>query len=256
MPLLEETTTVDAQQQFEDAEVAVLPTGSTEQHGPALPLCTDFLAAETVARGVADREDTIVLPTVPIGVSPHHRHFHGTLWVSEETFESYVTDTLESLPDHGIQKAVIVNGHGGNTGSIQRVAQDLYREETAFTVPWSWWEGVGDTPAEVLGEEAHVPGHAGAFEAAMMLYAAAELVREDRFEEAATGQGDGNRWPEPAPRGFDFIDWTDNGIKGDPRLASADAGEALFEAARGSLAELIDWLVEEPYTNLTPREHK
>lgn len=247
---------MDAAEWFEDVEVAVLPTGSTEQHGPALPLCTDFLAAETVARGVADRDDVAVLPTLPVGVSPHHRHFHGSLWVSEDTFERYVAETLESLPAHGVRKAVIVNGHGGNAGSIRRVAQDLYRDETAFVVPWSWWEGVGDTPAEVLDEEANVPGHAGAFESAMMLYAAADLVREDRFEEAATGQGDGNRWPDPAPRGFDFADWTDNGIHGDPRSASAAAGEALFEASRDSLAELVDWLADEPYDDLRPLPHK
>jgi len=256
MVRLPHETTTTAAGAFEEASVVLLPTGATEQHGPALPLGTDFMTARALARDVGDRDDVVVLPAIPVGVSDHHRQFDGTLRVDPDVFEWYVRDVLESAASHGVDRAVIVNGHGGNTGSIQRVAQDLYREETAFTVPWSWWEGVGDTPAEVLGEEAHVPGHAGAFEAAMMLYAAAELVREDRFEEAATGQGDGSRWPEPAPRGFDFIDWTDNGIKGDPRLASADAGEALFEAARGSLAELIDWLVEEPYTNLTPREHK
>ncbi len=256
MPILEETTTVDASEWLPDAEVAILPAGSTEQHGPAMPLCTDFMAAETVARGIADRADVAVLPTVPVGVSAHHRHFHGSLWVSEDTFESYLTEILESLPDHGVEKAVIVNGHGGNVGSIGRIANELYRSETAFVVPWSWWEGVGDTPGEVLPESTSVPGHAGAFETAMILYAAAELVRTERFEEAATGQGDGRRWPEPAPRGYDFADWTDNGIHGDPRPATAAAGEALFEAARDSLDELVDWLAAESVDNLRPREHK
>lgn len=254
--LLEETTTVDAKDAFEDIEVAVLPTGSTEQHGPAMPLCTDSVSAETVARGIADRDDTVVLPTVSIGVSPHHRQFHGSAWVSAETFEQYISETLANFTEHGIEKAVIVNGHGGNVSSVNRVAEDLYRDETAFVVPWSWWEGVGETPYEEMGEDVEVPGHAAGFEAAMMLYAAEHLVREDRFEEAATGTGPGSRFDHPAVRGFDFADWTENGIHGDPRLASADAGEALYEASREYLDGLVDWLVELPEEDCRPRAHK
>lgn len=103
---------------------------------------------------------------------------------------------------------------------------------------------------------ANVPGYAGAFESAMMLYAAAELVHEDRFEDAALEQGEGNRWPEPAPWGFNFLNWTDNGVHSDPRSASAEAGEVLFEALRDSLTEIVDWLIGESYNNLRPRPHR
>lgn len=140
--LLEETTTVDAEEAFRDIEVAILPVSSTEQHGPALPLSTDTKYAEPVTNGVADRSDTVVLPSIPIGVSPHHRQFHGSLWVSAVTFEQYIYDTLASITEHGIRKAIIVNGHGGNTPAIERVSQNLYWEEIAFVLPWSWWEGV------------------------------------------------------------------------------------------------------------------
>jgi creatinine amidohydrolase len=254
--LLEETTTVDAEEAFADAEVAIAPVGSTEQHGPALPLCTDFKAAETVARGVADRDDVVVLPTIPVGVSPHHRQFYGTLWVSAETFEQYLAESLASLTDHGIEKIIVVNGHGGNVTAIERVARDFYRDQTAFVVPWSWWEGVGETPFEQFGDDVEVPGHAGAVEAAMMLYAAGHLVEEDRFEDAATGRGSGSRFDHPDVRGFDFADWTDNGVSGDPRQASAEAGELLYQASSDALDELVDWLATLPADDLTPRPHE
>lgn len=254
--LLESTTTVDLEETLDDVEVAVFPTGSTEQHGPALPLSTDSLSAEAVANGVSNRDDTVVLPTLPIGVSPHHRQFYGSLWVTPDTFETFVSETLESITEHGVEKIVIVNGHGGNISAIERVAQDLYREEIAFTVPWSWWEGVGDTPYEIIGDDVEVPGHAAGFEGSMMLDIAEELVREDRFEEAAVGTGDGSRFDHPAVRGFDFIDWTDNGIHGDPRLADANAGAAFREASIAALDELLDWLIGLPSEACHPLPHK
>lgn len=255
MPLLEELTTRRAAEAFEDVEVAVLPTGSTEQHGPALPLNTDFAAAEAVARAVADRDDAVVLPTVPVGVSDHHRQFHGTLWVPPETFERYVGDTLRSLVGHGIRKAVVVNGHGGNVGALRNVAKELYREETAFAVPWSWWEGVGDAAEAALGEGVDVPGHAGGFETAMMLHVAAGLVETDRLDEAETGQGEPRWTDDAAPRGFDFVDHTATGAKGEPTRASAAAGEALFEASSESLAALVDWLADRPFEELRAQPH-
>jgi len=253
MPLLEELTTRRAGEAFEDVEVAVLPTGSTEQHGPALPLNTDAAAAEAVARTVADREDAAVLPTVPVGVSDHHRQFHGTLWVPPETFGRYVGDTLRSLTGHGLRKAVVVNGHGGNVGSLRDVAKELHREGTAFALPWSWWEGVGDVPQDVLGEGVDVPGHAGGIESAMMLHLAPGAVDEDRLDEAETGQGEPRWSDDAAPRGFDFVDHTENGAKGEPTRASAAAGEALFEAATESLEALVDWLSRRSFGELQPR---
>jgi creatinine amidohydrolase len=82
MTLLAEQTTTAAAADLAAAEVAVLPVGSTEQHGPALPLGMDHLAAEAFARTATERDDAVVLPTLPIGVSDHHRQFDGTLVVS------------------------------------------------------------------------------------------------------------------------------------------------------------------------------
>src|SRR6056297_3434763 len=101
---LAEHTTTTAADAFDDVEVALIPTGSTEQHGPALPLGTDFLAAAAIAGELEDRDDVAVLPTVPVGVSDHHRQYDGTLSVDPEVFEWYVRDVASSMANHGIRK--------------------------------------------------------------------------------------------------------------------------------------------------------
>lgn len=254
--LLEQTTTRDAEAAFEDVEVAVFPVASTEQHGPALPLNTDTMAAETVARGVAERHDTVVLPTLPIGISPHHRQFYGTTWVSDGTFQDFVRETLEHFTIHGVTKMVLVNGHGGNSGAISQVAKDLYRADTAFVVPWSWWKGVGDLPTELLGDEINVPGHAANFEASMMMHLAPELVREDRFKGVTQSEPKESRFDHPDARGFDIIDRTDIGVSGSLDRASAEAGKAFCEASQEALDGLVEWLVELSPAECAPISHK
>ncbi len=250
---LADHTTTTAQEAFEDVEVAVLPVGSTEQHGPALPLGTDFVLAEAFARTLTDRDDVAVLPTIPVGVSEHHRQFHGTLWTTPETFEAYVSDTLESMASHGIQKAVVVNGHGGNVDALARAARRLRGDETAFAPTWNWWESVPDLSDDLFETEG---GHAGPAETSLVLDVTADLVREDALDRA--GEGAPESWGtnvHGARVGFDTIDFTPTGAVGDPTEGSGEAGRQLFEAAADELDSLVDWLGEQSLRALFPEAH-
>jgi creatinine amidohydrolase len=249
---LAEHTTTTAATAFEDTEVAVLPVGSTEQHGPALPLGTDYMVAQALARTIDDREDVAVLPTLPVGVSEHHRQFHGTLWTSPETFEAYVTETIESVASHGVRKAVIVNGHGGNADALTRAARRLRADETAFAPHWNWWESI-DLESELFDSEG---GHAGAAESSMVLAVASDLVREDELDAAGDGAPDG--WGESvhgASVSFDTIDFTPTGAVGDPTEASREAGQQLLDAATAELDALVDWLTNREFEALLPDDH-
>jgi creatinine amidohydrolase len=249
---LADHTTTTAADAFEDVEVAVLPVGSTEQHGPALPLGTDFMAAEALARTTEDREDVTVLPTLPVGVSEHHRQFHGTLWTSPETFEEYVAETIESVASHGVRKTVVVNGHGGNVDALTRAARRLRADETAFAPHWNWWESI-DIESELFDSEG---GHAGAAESSMVLTIASELVREEEL--AAAGESAPDGWGETvhgASVGFDTIDFTPTGAVGDPTEASREAGEKLHAAASEELDALVDWLADREFEALLPDDH-
>ena len=254
MSLLAEHTTTTAAEELADAEVAILPTGSTEQHGPALPLGTDFMAAEALAHTTTDREDVVVLPTIPVGVSDHHRQFHGTLSTSPETFEAYVADTVASVASHGVRKAVVVNGHGGNSGALKRAARGLRADEVAFAAPWNWWNSVGDFIGELFDE---FPGHADEVETSMMFEVAGDLVREAALEDAEDGASDSwGKGVHGANVGFDTADFTETGAVGSPTKGSAEAGRQLFEAAGEELDALVTWLVDQEFANLLPREHR
>ena len=254
MTLLSEQPTTAAADVFDSAEVAVLPTGSTEQHGPALPLGMDHMAAQAFARSAADREDTVVLPTIPVGVSVHHRQFDGTLYVSEDTFEAYVEETIASLAEHGLRKVVIVNGHGGNTGALRRAARTLRDDRTAFAPPWNWWDAVADL-SESLFDEAG--GHADAMESSVLWHVRADLVRCDELQAAEGGASDA--WGEVvhgAALGFDTIDFSESGAVGKPTQADPEKGAKLFEAGSEELHSLIDWLANRPLKECWPRDHK
>jgi creatinine amidohydrolase len=236
-------------------EVAVLPTGATEQHGPALALGMDFLAAEAFARGVGrDRSDTVVLPTVPVGVSEHHRQFDGTLWVPPEAFEAYVEGIVTSIASHGVRKVVVVNGHGGNTGALRRVGARLRREETAFVAPWNWWDSV-EALADDRFDEAS--GHADAMESSVLLHVDEDLVDEAALEAAAAGASD--TWGQSvhgANVGYDTIDFSESGAVGDPTQASREKGAEIFDHAASELDALVAWLADQQFEELLPDPHK
>lgn len=251
---LADLSTTDAADALDRASVALLPTGSTEQHGPALPLSTDAVSAESVAARL-DRDDVVQLPTVAVGVSEHHRQFDGTLWVSEETFEAVVRETLTSVASHGLRKAVVVNGHGGNRGAIARAARRLRTEETAFVAPWSWFDGVPEALSETLFDEEG--GHADAGESSVMLHLAEELVDRGALEAAEAGAPEGwGRQVAGAEVGFDTVDFSETGATGHPTQADADAGRQLIEAGVEALDELVDWLVERPLGELWSKPHR
>ncbi|MFC5367016.1 creatininase family protein [Salinirubrum litoreum] len=254
MDYLADHTTTTARDRLAGAEVALLPTGATEQHGPALPLSTDFRAAETVA-GRIDRDDTVRLPTIPVGVSDHHRQFHGTLSVTPETFEDYVGETVASLADHGVRKVVLVNGHGGNSDALRRAARRLRRQEVAFAVPWNWWANLDDLTRELFGEDGI--GHADATETSMVYAVAEDLVREDALAAAEAGAADSwGKSVHGGEVGFDTADFSDSGAVGHPTEASREAGERLLASATDDLDALLDWLADQPFADLLPQDHR
>lgn len=254
MDLLAEHTTTTLADQIEDASVALLPTGAIEQHGPALPLGTDLFAAEAVASGV-DREDALLLPSVPVGVSQHHRQFHGTLWTDPATFAAYVGDVVESLASHGLRKVIVVNGHGGNDDAIERAARGLREREIAFVVPWNWWANLQELFAALF--DAHALGHADAAETSLVSAIRPDLVREDALAEAEAGASE--QWGRDvagATVGFDAAEFSQSGAVGEPTEASAEAGEQLYERAVADLDALVDWLADRDFSDLLPPDHR
>ncbi|MCQ4334148.1 creatininase family protein [Natronomonas sp. F2-12] len=219
-----------------EADFALLPVGSTEQHGPHAPLGLDSMTAEAIAEAGADRyadEGTEVLvgPTVPVGVAAEHRNFEGTLWVSEDTFRAYVGETIESLASHGIDRVVVVNGHGGNVDALEELCGRMSREGDVYTAQYTWFNS---TDFENIG-------HAGPAETSMIRHLAPELIHEDRTEAAAEGGADGwGEWVSGTNLAYDSDSFTDSGAVGDPREGDAELGADLLDAAADALVELLE----------------
>ena len=235
---LAETTWPDAADA--KADVAVLPVGSTEQHGPHAPLSTDTLSAEAIAAAGADAyDDEVVLaPALPYGISEEHRHFCGTLWLSPDTFRDAVREVIESLAHHGWDRVVLVNGHGGNTDALREVAASVTREGIAYAALFTWFDAID--PGAV-GDDPEGMGHAGSVETSVVMDNAPDLLRADRFEAATDGASDGwGEWVAGTNVAYDSAAFTENGTVGDPTGATADRGEALTAVAADTLAELFE----------------
>ncbi|MGP9539092.1 creatininase family protein [Brachybacterium sp. AOP43-C2-M15] len=151
--------------------VAVLPIGSLEQHGEHLPLGTDALLVEgVVERALGEREDVALCPTLPYGFSGHHQ-FAVALSLPPRTLLDVLTALLDSLAGAGFRRILVVNGHGGNIEMMSQAVKLAALEHPILAASCSYWQLLAPTPG--------APGHAGAFETALMSAAHPELVADD-----------------------------------------------------------------------------
>jgi creatinine amidohydrolase len=188
----------------------LVPIGSTEQHGPHLPLGTDTLVAVAVAEAVADRRDEVVLaPAVPYGSSGEHAGFPGTLSIGQDALEQVLVELVRSADAFGA--VVLVSGHGGNAEPLARAVARLTAE---------------GRQAQAWSPSGAVDLHAGRTETSLLLAIAPELVRT-----AAAAPGDPRPLRELLPllRDGGVAAVSPNGVLGDPAGASADEGHALLE---------------------------
>ena len=246
----------DLKEYFADHSLALVPLGSTEQHGPHLPESTDHTIAEAFARNVADRTGYLRTPTVNVGVSGHHRQFHGTMWVDPPEFREYIESMTRNLTTHGIDRVVYVNAHGGNVPHLREVGARLRQDEVAYAIEWMWDESIPDLVDDLFGQNGP---HGGPKETAMIQYLRPELVHDDRLSEAHEGgvpsvdAADTNKYGSRTF--YDAADNTANGVLGDQTDATAEKGERLFEAASDQLVNLCEWLDAQAFEDLMPKDH-
>jgi len=246
----------DLESYFEAESLALVPLGSTEQHGPHLPEGTDHIIAEALAREAATRTGYLCTPTINVGVSPHHRQFHGTMWADAPAFRDYVESITRNLTYHGIDRVIFVNAHGGNVSHLREVGRRLRDGGDAYAIEWMWDESIPELVEDVFEQTGP---HGGPKETAMIQHIRGELVHEDRLAEARDGglrafdEGEGRK--HGARTFYDAIDNTENGVLGDQTGATAEKGRELFEAASEQLVRLSEWLADQPREALMPRDH-
>jgi creatinine amidohydrolase len=207
-------------------DTVVIAFGATEQHGPHLPLATDALLGDHLARLVAERLDAFVAPTVRVGCSEHHLAFAGSLSLSEETFHGVVGDLVRSLARGGFRRVVLIPTHGGNfaplAGAVEKLGPVDGIEVRAITNLGALF-AIVQVGAEEFGVPAGEGGlHAGEWETSMLMAIHPELVHSERGEPGYTGDLQ-EALGKLFSGGVDAV--AANGVIGDPRQASAEHGE-------------------------------
>ncbi|MCQ4636302.1 creatininase [Anaerovorax odorimutans] len=176
----------------EDA-VIILPVGSTEQHGPMLPLSVDAIISTGLAKMIAEEIGGLVAPTVCYGyksapLSGGGPLFPGTLDLNGATLTALVSDILEELIRDGVKKIFVMNGHFENEAFILEAIDLLSRKyEDVTFIESSWWDQISDEVMDKVFDEVPFPGwaleHAAIAETSMTMYFRPDLVHMERFIE-------------------------------------------------------------------------
>jgi creatinine amidohydrolase len=250
--LLHEMSWVEARKYFIQNDFAILPVGSTEQHGPHNPLGTDHLIARALAEEVAKLTKSICLPVIPFGVSPHHKQFWGTISINSTVFEEYVTQVLLSLKYHNIRKVVMVNGHGGNADALRKAARKMREKHEMFVSVFQWWPAAMKLQPNLFSSEER--GHAAGEETSM------NLALHPRLVNMKAAVNEKPKKPLAESCGiitwiFDTTDYTKSGVFGVAKSASIKRGKKDFEAVVQELVRHVNTLKKTKIEDLLAKNH-
>ncbi|MET8561797.1 creatininase family protein [Streptomyces flaveolus] len=221
------------------AQVAVLPVGSFEQHGPFLPLATDTLVACAVAREIAAAYPVHLLPPVTVSCSHEHAAWPGTVSISAVTLHAVVSDIAASLRRSGVDALVVVNGHGGNyvLGNVVQEAS-ARGERMALFPAVEDWEAARERAGVVTSLLTDM--HAGEIETSILLHAHPEFVRPGH--ESADFVADDRRHLLTVGMSA----YSESGVIGRPSLGSAEKGKELLASLTESFDPYLTLLTSAP----------
>lgn len=216
-------------------DLALLPLGATEQHGPHLPLDVDSVFATAFCAYASARTGVPVLPTLTYGCSLGHTdRWPGTVSLFPETLIANLREITDFLIRTGLKRLLVVNSHWGNASSarcaIDRVRFDHYRHfqigfRNTFDLTPSVWKQFTDDGDDF---------HANRAETALMLYLDPDAVRTDLLPSADDpDRTAGKVFTYPVPQ------TSKNGVTGLPTRATADDGENLFREIGDELVRLV-----------------
>ncbi|MEX0975311.1 MAG: creatininase family protein [Bacillota bacterium] len=226
-------------------KVAIIPTGSTEQHGPHGTFEVDTARAREFSLRLADRvyPSALVTPCVHFGISPHHMHFPGTISLTAETFTQVLMDVARSLYQHGIRRFLFVNGHGGNRPALT-IAMNRLRHELGVRAAVASPTTVA---ADIIKERVSSPitGHACESEMSQVLYLYPQAMKKERAEKGKIREEIQASYGKLAvEEGRFWEELTENGALGDATLATAELGKEVIEVALDRLTEFLRRFME------------
>ncbi|MBU4502926.1 MAG: creatininase family protein [Nanoarchaeota archaeon] len=244
--------------------VVILPIATIEDHGPHLPVNTDGIITKVLCEKLAESmpDETILLPIVTYGYSPHHEDFPGSLNIGYDTLIRYVVDIGKDLAKHGFKRLLIVNGHGSNGAPVEIAHKRINYETDGKILCASCFYLSGDKSVKAISKvrKSKFPGgmgHACELETSLMLVVRPDLVKMDKARKDMN-------YPEDTDL---FMDWSDGalsfmpfwstisetGTAGDPTVATKKTGDFLLKVAVDELCERVKILRRLDYNKYSKR---
>ena len=255
---LGEMTNPEVEAFLRDHDTVIVPTGSTEQHGPHGPLLTDVLVPVEVARRVAPAVGAVVAPSINYGLSYPHVGFTGVVHLRVPTFMSLVEDVCVSLASIGFRRIVFLNGHYDNTYAIAYACANAADRLSAGTraFPINYWDGMtAEQAGEFFGPSTGL--HANRGETSAVLAINPDLVDMDNanaemppFPEVTS--------PAPVHTAFFFTSpgsvhrATHSGTWGDAREASVEYGQRYLDVVTEATIRMLND-IERTFEAMPPR---
>lgn len=255
IPLFEEMTWKDVDEALKRTDICILPVGAIEQHGYHLPLGTDtYIAQEIACRACAFLRrrgcEAVVGPSIPYGVHPEAMHYPGSLQVKPSTLVLILKELCVGLKGMGFRRILLLMGHDGNVPAMQVAVQELEIEENLDVMCVNWLLPHLDDQKRILPLD-FADGHGGARETSRALSAFPKLVKMDLVEpyitvfpnktvpySAEPVLGGSVYRPIKTPS-MAYYPENCPGQDGDASVATAEAGDALYDTLGSWLANLM-----------------
>jgi creatinine amidohydrolase len=116
------------------SDMVIIPIPAIEQHGPQLPIGTDYFSGEELAKLIAQKTDVLVAPVLLPGISPYHMEFPGTITLSPDTVQRVYFEAVQSLIHHGFRRFLLLTSHAGNRGVVRYLIDRINQETPGIAV--------------------------------------------------------------------------------------------------------------------------
>ena len=242
-------STYEFEEKLKDIKIALIPTGSTEQHGPNMALETDTSIAYGLSIKIAQAliPKAVVIPPIAFGLSDHHMGYKGTITLRPETYFCLLEDIVYSLKKHGITLFIFINGHAGNKDCLKILCSKLRHRQGIKIASMFYFELANDIIKSNL--KSRIWGHGDEIEASMAIYLGIKyLLKPDSM---AAGDVVAPLLPNISMSGepgiyfpLTFEEKTLNGAQGDARNACYETGKLICDTVVKRMVEFSKKFIE------------
>lgn len=239
----------------DEDRVCVIPVGTLEDHGHHLPIDADLRIVEEICWRTAEEaaDESVLLPPIPHGYSPHHMDFPGPITIGWETFTRYLTDVGTSLARHGFRRILYLNGHGSNQNLTEMAARLVMVKHPETLAAAAFYLSSPEALAaidELRDSDRGGIAHACELETSLYLAIDPDAVEMDlAVDERSYPEGQ-HAWLDWTDGSLKLMPWWSSfsrtGVQGSPTLATPEKGKTLLETAVAEAVSYVRELREKP----------